>query len=305
MILRPPPTLNDLAEGPEQFLEWFGGPTAFCVPGRDSSRCRGYVTLLHGNEPSGLGALLEWLRAGEPPAVDLLCVVGAVDAARQAPVFSQRLMPSGQDLNRCFDPPETDLTRGLLQVIIDANCEAVIDVHNTTGRTAPYGIGLFEDDERLALTSLFARHYVKMDVRVGALVEALSGMMPGIAIECGRVGDPESDRIALDGLRRFAACEPPRSGSITTLRDTLRVELRADAALPPDLDRLNFEPLDAGARICLAPGGCPFEPAELFDLRDGYLVAGRPMVPVMMTTDETAARVDCVGYVALAMSTSG
>ena len=91
MILRPPPTLDELPDTSEQFLQWLGEATAFRVPGRDPSRCRGFVTLLHGNEPSGLGALMEWLRAGEPPAVDLLCVIGAVDAARREPVFSERL----------------------------------------------------------------------------------------------------------------------------------------------------------------------------------------------------------------------
>ena len=51
------------------------------IPGRDSSRTRVLVTLSHGNEPSGVEAVHGWLQAEQVPAVNVVVILGAVQAA--------------------------------------------------------------------------------------------------------------------------------------------------------------------------------------------------------------------------------
>ena len=52
------------------FLGMLGGPTLIRLAGRDGSRTRVVTTLLHANEPSGVRAVLRYLREGERPATD-------------------------------------------------------------------------------------------------------------------------------------------------------------------------------------------------------------------------------------------
>ncbi|MBQ0785555.1 MAG: hypothetical protein KBT66_15110, partial [Amphritea sp.] len=59
------PKPETLPENVGAFLRQLGGPTLIVVDGRDNSRCRAIATLLHGNEPSGVRAILGWLRSGE------------------------------------------------------------------------------------------------------------------------------------------------------------------------------------------------------------------------------------------------
>src|SRR5690606_42002826 len=65
-------------------------PSRISIQGRDSSRCRVLVTLLHGNEPSGLMALHRLLREQFVPAVDMHCYVLAIDAALLRPRSEER-----------------------------------------------------------------------------------------------------------------------------------------------------------------------------------------------------------------------
>jgi len=305
MKVREAPTFDELGDGVVDFLDWLDGPTLFRVPGADRSRCRGVVTLLHGNEPSGLIALHRWLRTGEQPAVDVVCLVGATEAARRPPGFAYRMLPGEPDLNRCFDPIRGELAEQIVRHLRAARCEALVDLHNTTGRTRPYGIGVLLDPIRLGLVSLFAPRYVHMDVRVGALVEALESEFPCVTIEAGRAGDPDADELAHTGLRRFVAGETGLDTIFTVFEAMSRVTLRPGAELIPDLDRFNLVQLDAGAPLGpVDSDAIPFDPGDLFEIHDGVLVTTCPLAPVMMTSDRVAAEADCVGYVARSTRTS-
>ena len=90
------------------FLETLGGPTAIHIPGKERERSRVLVTLSHGNEPSGLQAVYEWLKEERVPRVDVAIILGAVKAALTEPMFFYRHLPDARDLNRCFSPPYTD-----------------------------------------------------------------------------------------------------------------------------------------------------------------------------------------------------
>jgi len=202
---------RDVPPSPEALLNRAGGPCLLRVRGRDRKRVRALSTLLHGNEPSGLRALHALLREGFVPAVDLIVFLGAVEAALTPPLFSFRALPDRPDLNRCFVPPfeqgERALAGEVLEHLHGAAPEALVDVHNTTGHTPPYGVGTIVADAQLHLVSFFARAYVHSDLRLGTLVEATEHAFPSIVIECGMAGDAASDALARAGLERFLGAE--------------------------------------------------------------------------------------------------
>ncbi len=314
---------------PAAFLADLGGPTALRVAGRDRSRVRAVATLLHGNESSGLRALHAWLRQGEPPAVDTLLIVGAVEAALAPPGFAHRALPGRRDLNRCFRPPfdgpEGAIARSLLDVLDAAAPEALVDLHNTTGHTPPYGVGPAADPPHLGLVALFARLLVRSDLRLGALVEAAEQRCPSVTIECGLAGDPAADAVAREGLARYlraATLDAAARSDVRVLSDPVRVEVSAgasvcygdgpapgfDLTVDREVDRHNFETLAAGTPIAwlgrrdgwpvVARGADGREISrELFAAEDGVLCARRPLVPIMMTTDAGIAASDCLFYV--------
>jgi hypothetical protein len=289
------------------------------------------VTLLHGNEPSGLRALHAWLCGAPRPRVDALCIVAAVAAARRAPLFSHRLLPGGADLNRCFRPPfrgdEGEIAAAILSLIESAGAEALVDLHNNTGHNPPYAIATRLDPTRLALTALFAQRLVHSDLRLGALMEAVEDLLPSVTIECGRAGDRRADAVARRGIESFFALEriaparpedpvpaileapvPIRIRAGIRLAVGVHPQAAADLTIAADLDRHNFEELAAGTRLgwVTSPAPCPITAidasgsdrvADLFAIADGELLTRRSWIPIMMTTDPQIAAQDCLFYV--------
>lgn len=313
----------------EGFLSWLERPTVFRIRGRDRRRTRAVTGLLHGNEPSGLRALHALLRSGATPAVDLVCALGAVEAARTTPTFSNRMLPGRRDLNRCFRPPwegaDGAIARGLLAILHAAHPEAIVDLHNNSGHNPPYAIATHLDDARAGLVSLFADKVVVSELRLGSLMEAFDPAWPVVTVECGRIGTAGADRVAFEGLMRYAALDVLPCGQamteLTVYGDAIRVTLRPgarvafagapragiDLTLDADVDRHNFTRLVPGTRIgWLARDAvwplvaCDAEGHEvshaMFQPHDGALVAARPLIPVMMTTDPAAAASDCLFY---------
>jgi len=329
-------TLIDVREGfpelPATAEAWLGelsGPTAVRVPGRDGSRLRVVSGLLHGNEPSGLRAIFELLRRRALPATRVLFFVGGVEAARHGAGLVHRMVPGRRDLNRCFRAPFSDrdgaVAQAALALMQDEGLEAVVDLHNNTGHNPAYGVGVAADPGRLGLTSFFARRFVTSAFELGALHEAFPAHVPAVAIECGRAGDPAADALALAGLAELLAADRLPLGKrddFQVLVDPVRVRVRpnvmlrfaeqrvpdADLTMAADVDRHNFQRLDAGTRVGWVRGtSLPItavrESGEdvseaFFALRGSELVTRRPMVPIMMTTNATVAVLDCLFYAA-------
>ena len=132
------PTPQDVGPTVEDFLVQLGEPTFLWLPGLDATRTRAVSTLLHGNEPSGVRALHRWIKEGHQPQVNVLCFIGAIEAALTEPIFSHRCAPEGKDLNRCFrspfDGPEGTIAQAMLQELHQVQPESLIDLHNTSGR---------------------------------------------------------------------------------------------------------------------------------------------------------------------------
>ena len=127
------PLATKIGDNVEQFLQILGGPACIFLDGENTEQTRAFVTLLHGNEPSGVMALFRWLKSARRPAVNIECIVASVPAALETSLFSYRTLAGARDLNRCFRPPFDDtqghLAEEILEILKMHHPEAVIDMN--------------------------------------------------------------------------------------------------------------------------------------------------------------------------------
>ncbi|MDT7044018.1 hypothetical protein [Candidatus Nitronereus thalassa] len=324
------PRPEEVGDSVEEFLRLLGGPTWIEIPGKDQSRSRAIVTLLHGNEPSGVHAIHQWLRLGNQPQVNVACFLGAIDAALAPPGFALRTLPGHKDLNRCWKAPFDGTEGRMAQEVLDQlrlmKPEALIDLHNTSGRSPSYAITTQTGNKQKTLTSLFSDQLVITDLRLGALMEAIEFEIPTIAVECGEYHDPQSHQLAFDGINRFAQTDDLFSNeiensNITVFEHPVRIELQkgrivaygtspittADLTLRADADKLNFDMLYFGEQIGWAgPDELNVLTAfdakgnnrvkEIFSINKGQLHLAQAGRILMMTTDPIMASTDCLFY---------
>lgn len=321
---------RDLPADPPSFLRWLGQGAMLRIPGRDRSRTRVVVTLLHGNEPSGLRAMHRWLLADATPAVDVGLVIGAVETALAPPGFAFRLLPGRRDLNRCWRAPwvggEGAFAQAVLETVRASAPECLVDLHNNTGHNPAYGVSPRVGAPERRLVSLFADRIIHAPLGLGTLVEATADELPSVTIECGKSSDPAADQVAFDGLGRVVSQadlelergDPP---ALAVFHDPVRVRVRAGVELafgngPDDavgltisqeIDRHNFREVPPGAILGWlgADGRWPVEARgsggvdrseEFFRARGRVFETRRSLVPVMMTTDRESALADCLFY---------
>ena len=318
-----------IPEDEAAFLRSLGGPTLLRLEGRDSSRVRVLSTLLHGNEPSGLRAVMRYLRSEEIPATDVIFFIGSVHTALTEPLFSHRALPGEMDANRCWtmhgDTPQGEVAKEAIARIVDAFPEALVDLHNNTGHNPAYGVAFRVSPAEQSLVSLFADRIVHTPIELGTLVEATVPLFPSVTVECGRAGDPAADDAAWKGLQRYLARKEldltgPRQRLVHP-EEPVRVCVRPDVELvfgdsasssapftvSADIDRHNFERLPAGSPIgwVHAETGWPIEAVghdgtecsrDFFEVTSGVLRTRCDFIPIMMTTSRVIAKSDCLFY---------
>lgn len=315
----------------EAMLRALGGPACLLFTGRDTTRTRALVTLLHGNEPSGLYALREWLLLGETPAVNLLVIVASVHAALEAPCFSHRMLPRARDLNRCFKGPFDDeqghLAEEILRLLRQHQPEAVVDMHNTSGSGPAFGVCSHLDIQHDALVSLFTRRLVVSRLHLGALMEISDNQCPTVTVEVGGRLDEEAHDLALTGLRRYASAatvlveDESTEWGLEVFDDPVRLELQDgvtltygdaprsgyDITLRSDIEHHNFGTVTRDTHLGWITG----DPLNLFKAIDshgrctvnalvrchhGELYPVRSLKLFMITTNAGIAQSDCLFY---------
>ncbi len=327
------PSPETIAHSPEAFLHDLGGPTCIWLDGKDTSRTRVLVTLLHGNEPSGLYAFHRWLKQGLTPAVNLMVLLPSVKAAMTEPVFSYRVLPGYRDLNRCFRPPFADsqgeLAHEILALLADVAPEAVVDMHNTSGSGPGFAVAACVGSRHEALAAQFTDRLVVTDLRLGALIEVDQYPFPIVTIECGGRLDATAHQFAWDGLYRYFTeydvfTTAKTDWNLDVLLKPVRLELApecqftyADSPLPgcdlvlkPDIERHNFGVVDAqtllgwvgdkGLAAFVEPGKdgtCVLD--ALLRVEEGRLYPAQPLKLFMITTNKEIARMDCLCYVVI------
>jgi hypothetical protein len=317
-----------------EFLGKFSGPTRIRIPGKETSRCRILVTLLHGNEPSGFTALHQLLKQEIVPAVTIYCYLIAIEAAELKPVFSHRQVPGKRDYNRCFGPPyniddQGPVCKSLLEEIVDLKPEAVVDMHNTSGEGPSFGVTTSYDEKHDEIVSLFTDRLIVTNLRLGAIMETNTDEVPVVTIECGGVFEEAADRIAFDGLKRFFTVDElfalsPKDYGIELYYNPLRIELHqatsldygneqsanCDITLKTEIEHHNFGLVtkdtllgwvaaDAMDKLAAFDAERLNHFKELYREENGGLYPRFNQKMFMITSNPEIARSDCLWYVAL------
>lgn len=318
--------LNDQLLGNhfEQFLAHLGGPAVLHIKGKDSSRCRVIVTLLHGNEPSGLRAIYRLLKVGIIPITDVKVIIGSVSAARTEPLFTNRMLPGQRDLNRCFNGPEHDiqgqLAKAIYEQIIHFCPEAVVDVHNTSGSGPSFCVSIDDNSHHQALASHFSRRYIYADIRLGSLMEQNFGC-PIVTVEAGGAQDIEADNNAYQGLMSYFVSLNlfSKVSEIEVLRYPRRLELcpgttlnfaeqqdqNSQVTLNQDVEKHNFgitQPSDVlgwtddQMLTCFQLDKRDIPASDYFHVENGQIKTRYPLKLFMVTTKPEIAKTDCLFY---------
>ncbi|TAA42709.1 succinylglutamate desuccinylase [Corallincola spongiicola] len=317
-----------------EFLQQCGGPTWLTIEGKDITRSRAVVTLLHGNEPSGVEALFQLLQRALSPPVTCHLFIAVVNTALTRPYFSHRHLPQHRDLNRCFNGPTDDfpgqLAREIWQALIELQPEAVVDLHNTSGSGPAFAVSVEDCAIHQAIASLFCQRMIVTDVRLGALMEKTSTQMPVVTIECGGAIDPESRQVALEGLEKFICAANVREYSrqdwdVELLHHPCRVIITpqmslavaeqavsgADITLPGNIEHHNFGRVLPGTCLAWLQGNDTRAIKVLdgqgidltndyFENRAGELTPKQPLKLFMITTNIRIAQSDCLFYLVAA-----
>lgn len=323
------PLPGQLAPTVPAFLQQLAGPTIIKVQGRDNTRCRVVVTLLHGNEPSGLKAVHYLLCGGFIPEVTTLIAIVSTAAALADPLFSYRFLPNQRDMNRLFRSPyEGDqgaLARALLDVIRAAEPEAIIDVHNTSGDGPAFSVCIGGHKRYLDLATLFAHRLIITHHRLGALMEVPDMGCPILTVECGGAMQLESDAIALHGLELFLTrTQLYQSVGVQEMdiyHHPVRLEINqgvqlcyanerqrhVDITVSSDIDRHNFGVVRPATSLAwLGSGGisslCVRDEQgdnvinNFFMVKDSKLYPRTTLKLFMATTNSKIATSDCLLY---------
>lgn len=323
------PRPDEVGQDHVEFLRLLTRPTWMTIPGKDATRRRAIVTLLHGNEPSGLKAIHDILRRGVEPATDLGVFIANVNAASLEPVFSHRFLPDEEDLNRCFNPPyDTDqrrLAKALLDKLDEFGPEAIVDTHNTSAHSEPFAVTTSDSTKTLQLAQRFTRRLVLLDLSLGTLIEQQCRTGPIITVEFGGIMDPKADVMASETLEDFLTRQhlyDTEALPMMVLRHPHRLEVDdgtdlhysssvqndADITIFNTIDQLNFSKVEAGTaigwpgrdgirhlRLLSADGEDILQ--DYFTESRGYIVTTQPVTLFMATTDPYIARKDCLLYV--------
>ncbi len=324
------PEATSIGHSVKEFLCRLGGPTWIDITGHDTSRNRVFVTLLHGNEPSGVKAIFNWLINPDrkTPLTNISFFICSVEAALIDPDFSHRYLENEPDMNRCFRPPFNGkngiLAEQVLKRVQSLAPEAMIDVHNTSGSGPDFTIAPSQDDAFAALAANFSRRFIITNISLGSLMEADVGC-PIITLECGGSFDMSADQTAINAIEIMTTHDnlyqqALRSG-VSIYRGPLRFELKegvkigfgetpkegCDVTLAADIEKHNFGITQANDFLgWVGPAGLDYFTAiddqgidiknQLFEVREDKLFTKQTLRLFMVTPRPEIATKDCLFY---------
>ncbi|MBU2892617.1 succinylglutamate desuccinylase/aspartoacylase family protein [Colwellia sp. D2M02] len=242
------PTWQVIHADYEQFLLSMTGPTVIDISGEDNTKCRVFVTLLQGDEPSGIIAIHRYLeqKGNTRPATKLRFIICSVEAAASRPLFSKRFTDGGIDINRCFGNQLVVNKEDLLQrnyqhranlikhAIEEVQPEMVIDLHNAPSSGPAFAISALVNTETLSLASFFSSTLILSDLKIGSLMEH-NFHCPYITVECGGSEDEQAHEVAFAGIINIANCQHigyiHQKKSVDVIYRPLRLQLKSNVKL--------------------------------------------------------------------------
>jgi hypothetical protein len=339
-----PDAVADVVRGSDRdvLTRLAGKPALLRLPGPAGADrpARLVAVLLHGNEDSGFRALVRWLQGRPAVEQPLWLFIGNVRAATQRGWYADRYLDDQEDFNRVWGlgPATTRMRLCAAQVLAAVTAgplEAAIDIHNNTGDNPLYAIIPAPEPATVALAAAMADIGLRWGTQQHTLMQALEGICPAVAVECGLAGVDANVEVALGVIERFVAMPAVRPGAAPSrmLEVRYRVEVRPevtfefgdgspaspadaradeeelDLVITPGLDAQNFGLLEAGTVLGrTVPGGaCPLvvhddkgadvTPAIVQVDAAGAVTLTRAVIPAMMTRTREQTRRDCLFYV--------
>lgn len=323
-----PDGLLDLSAS--ELHEVLAGPTLIHLQGKRQPPLFISV-LMHGNENVGWEAVRGMLRkyavagGAQPLPRSLSLFIGNTAAA----AANMRHLPQQQDFNRVWpgtELPYTDeheLMQRVTDIIASRGVFASVDVHNNTGINPHYACLNAIRTETLHLAAMFSRTVVYFTHPVGVQSITMTEYCPSVTLECGKVGQEYGVEHAaeyLDACLHLAEHpqHPIAHGDIDLFHTVAIVKVPPevsfgfgcddrDLCLQDDLERLNFRELPPGTSFGLAGTAAvmPFDvrnehnlnvAACYFELEQSEIKTRTPLMPSMLTQDETVIRQDCLCY---------
>ncbi len=323
-------TANDIPETYQKWVCELEAPTIIDFTREGCDKWRVITTLLHGNEPSGFIALHQWIvqESYKNLAVNVRFIVVSVEAAQFEPMFSTRFLSGGKDINRCFGVKS--LADYYLRAELIASCirqvkpEAIIDLHNTSGKNPAFGVSSSGHKEHLSLASLFCDRVIVSHLKLGALLEQ-DFSCSVLTIECGNGGDEKAHRVALSGIEQFCALDQvldlEAKSTLEVIHQPIRfvlkhnVELTFSEQMPTegvsirrDIEDFNSDITYAGTSLgwvdeygldnfTIEDEQGKFQPKDFFEIKNSQLIATKDMRIFMATTKRKIAVHDCLFYI--------
>lgn len=326
-------TWNEWTSLPEGFLaapaaeivRYSREPVLFHLPGRKQQPLFVSV-LLHGNEDTGWRALqmvLKKYRNRELPR-RLSVFVGNVAAAADG----VRRLRNQVDYNRVWPgtkligTPEAEIMANVVRRMQMLKPFAFIDIHNNTGVNPYYACVTEVTAHNLYLARLFSRIAVFFRTPIGTAAGAMAAICPSITVECGKAGLSAGDEHAAELIEAALHLDHfPESDHTThdveVYHTVATVKVPAEVSLafgdtstgvsfPAHFEEWNFRELAAGLQFAeTAMATMPLDvtdengvdiAADIFTRSGNALLLRRPLMPAMITLNETVIRQDCLCY---------
>ena len=287
-----------------------------------------FISILqHGNEITGLGViqnlLKKYRRMPLPRSISIF--FGNTQAAR----YGKRMLDGKPDFNRVWPGSEEPFCEemAIMQSIVEEmknrKVFASIDIHNNTGLNPHYACINSLDNQFLQLAALFGHTVVYFLTPKGVQSKAFSMLCPSVTIECGKSDSSgnvdqvfdyvdtvlhldriKSDRVPsqdIDLFHTVARVTIPNKASFSF------TDRSSDIFLKKDLDKLNFSEIpadtcfgsvssDKNINLSAFNEGEEDVSEKYFYIKDHEIRAVKPMMPAMLTLNETIIRQDCFCY---------
>ena len=283
--------------------------------------------LLHGNESTGFYVIQRLLNKYQNSRLprNVSIFFGNAQAARSG----VRFLEHQPDYNRIWpgadhdDSPEANIMREIVNEMVDRNLFASIDIHNNTGLNPHYACINKLGNQFLRLASLFGPTVVYFLTPKGVQSMAFSELCPAVTLECGKANSHSGVVHALEFLDAVLHMqeipnEPVMPQDIHLFQTKARVKVpqdvtfsfnnqNVDILLTSELDKMNFSEVPAetcfgvvqtnnNARLHAFNDDEEEVGESLFHINDHKIKLSKPMMPAMLTLDETVIRQDCLCY---------
>jgi succinylglutamate desuccinylase len=312
---------------PTELNTIFDGPTLIHLD-YDRSETIFISMMLHGNEHSGFYALKKYFELISEKSIipkrNISILIGNVEAAAE----NLRFLDGQKDFNRIWfngDSVEEKWAQKVYKAMQGRSLFACLDLHNNTGKNPHYCATTSLDVNTLRLASLFEGNILYFTDPKEVFSNYFSTLCPCLTIEAGQSGDIEGvDKIVRLINSVMALDSFDDSGSIATILEGKHVfesfgkiklpkdssvsfnAKSADFNFDPEIEKLNFSPVAAGAvfgqannieqHLLVFDSNNKSISSSYFKYVENKIIAIEDFYPAMITTNSKIVHQDCLCY---------